>query len=266
MALAKYGVLKCKLSKNRNGKYYQRESGNSSHVQMRCEDGNGTLYRIAVNVQPQESSSEQLIYANEKFRNSAMIAQLSALGMKYTLRKAVKAAPALDYIRGGLFKKSAMKKLPPNLPGTDNNLSYIFEKYALLAVANPDARRYVFGAPWGPEEGVKDKIFSFTPGRGVHDVHMNQRNSPRYAKDDGTWQDGGLIMDIPSHKVWIDIVLAFQSQSFITNDTSGYALTSNKASLASKKKDSKKNSSAKTPPTNTPQRSRANQTAKKGIG
>ena len=41
---------------------------------------------------------------------------------------------------------------------------------------------------------MRDKIFGFLPGNGIHDIHMNQGNSSRFVRDDGVWQDGGLLM------------------------------------------------------------------------
>ncbi|MGH3912138.1 MAG: DUF2278 family protein [Pseudonocardiaceae bacterium] len=36
---------------------------------------------------------------------------------------------------------------------------------------DPVARLYAFGEQWGPEKGRSDRIFGFSPGSGVHDIH-----------------------------------------------------------------------------------------------
>jgi hypothetical protein len=67
-------------------------------------------------------------------------------------------------------------------------------------------------------------VFGFDPGNGVHDVHMNQGNSPRFRVDDGVWQDGGLLLHLPGESRWVAIFLAFQSQAWHTDDTTGHAI------------------------------------------
>jgi Uncharacterized conserved protein (DUF2278)/Lamin Tail Domain len=68
-------------------------------------------------------------------------------------------------------------------------------------------------------------VFAFRPGNGVHDVHMNQGNSSAFARDDGVWQDGGLLMNFPAESRWVGIFLAFQSQTWHTDDTTGHAIS-----------------------------------------
>jgi hypothetical protein len=96
--------------------------------------------------------------------------------------------------------------------------------YAERARTEADAVIYAFGERWGPEPGNPDKIFDFEPGNGVHDIHMNQGNHPRFQADDGVWQDGGLIFRFPSTDQWVAVFLAFQSQAWHTDDVTGHAL------------------------------------------
>jgi hypothetical protein len=57
----------------------------------------------------------------------------------------------------------------------------------------------------------------------VHDIHMNQGNSGRFRGDDGVWQDGGLLFHFPADSRWVGFFLAFQSQAWHTDDTTGHA-------------------------------------------
>jgi hypothetical protein len=52
---------------------------------------------------------------------------------------------------------------------------------------------------------------------------MNQGNVPPFLGDDGVWQDGGLVLQFPSTQQWVAIFLAFQSQAWHTDDTTGHA-------------------------------------------
>ncbi|MFD1910146.1 DUF2278 family protein [Paenibacillus rhizoplanae] len=39
-----------------------------------------------------------------------------------------------------------------------------------------------------------------------------------YASENGTWQDGGVLIHFENEHRWVAIFLAFQSQSWCTND------------------------------------------------
>lgn len=52
---------------------------------------------------------------------------------------------------------------------------------------------------------------------------MNQGNSRAFRRDDGVWQDGGLL-HLPGEARWVAIFLAFQSQAWHTDDTTGHAI------------------------------------------
>jgi uncharacterized protein YukJ len=131
---------------------------------------------------------------------------------------------ALDYIRGNLFQRDGMRPVPTAEPGPENDLGDFLDHYVRRALGDAQARAFVFGQAWGPEPTTPDKIFHFSPGNGVHDVHMNQGNGGRFADDDGVFQDGGLLLHFPADDSWVAIFLAFQSQSFHTDDTTGHTL------------------------------------------
>jgi uncharacterized protein YukJ len=116
-----------------------------------------------------------------------------------------------------------MTLLPPELPGPDNDLDDKIDHYAQRAMAAEESLVYAFGQRWGPE-AKKDKYFDFKPGQGIHDIHMNQANVGAFVKDDGVWQDGGLLFEFPSQKQWVAIFLKFQSQTWHTDDVTGHRL------------------------------------------
>lgn len=47
---------------------------------------------------------------------------------------------------------------------------------------------------------------------------MNQGNHPNFKKDDGIWQDGGILIHFENENRWVGMFLAFQSQSWCTDD------------------------------------------------
>jgi hypothetical protein len=81
---------------------------------------------------------------------------------------------------------------------------------------------YAFGEPWGPEPQKADDYFGFLPGNGIHDIHMNQGNPPGpFARDNGPWQDGGLIFEFPNEQQWVAVFLKFESQAWHSDDAGG---------------------------------------------
>ena len=210
MPLSSYGVLVGRpVDRRREG------ATDSPHYQVRIRGA--PSYRAAVNVLSAESPSELLYVIDDDLRHP-ITASLGALGAGW---HALPPHGGLDFIRANLFARAAMRTLPPDAAGPDNDLADLLDHYVQRAIAEPAATAYVFGQSWGPD-AAKDKVFGFKPGAGVHDVHMNQGNSPAFAKDDGVWQDGGLLLRFPER--WVGIFLAFQSQAWHTDDVTGHAI------------------------------------------
>jgi len=216
--IGSYGVLKGKVA----NKFRGQPSDKTPHYEIHVKASNKN-YRVAVNVQSQESPSEVLYLVDENFAppHAPELKRLSgtftALGKNDDI--------AVDYVRSHLFDTTKMKPLPANVPGKDNDLEELVDKYVTLAMTKPGAMIYAFGARFGPQSG-KDKPFGFSPELGVHDIHMNQGNSSKFAGDDGVFQDGALLINLPQGDQWIALFLAFQSQSFHTDDRTGHKLAS----------------------------------------
>jgi uncharacterized protein YukJ len=153
-----------------------------------------------------------------------MLAGLPGLPEGFTLLPSQPGGLALDFIRANLFDQQAMRPVPSTVPGPDNDLADLLDHFVERAAADPAARLYAFGQRWGPEPGTPDKVFGFSPGNGVHDIHMNQGNSEEFRGDDGVWQDGALLLRFPTQDQWVGVFLAFQSQAWHTDDDTGHAL------------------------------------------
>jgi hypothetical protein len=79
-------------------------------------------------------------------------------------------------------------------------------------------RLHAYGTRWGPEPHFSDQVFGFVPGNGIHDVHMNQGNWDEHRDDNRPWADGGLLFHDVEREHWCAIFLAFQSQSWHTDE------------------------------------------------
>ena len=186
-------------------------------------DGGGVHFRIAVNVKSKSAPSELLYLVDDDFQHP-ITAALEALPSDWNDLPSSPGGVALDFVRGNLFDPALMRALPADVEGPDNDLADVLEANIMRAIDDPAAELYAFGQRWGPEAGTRDKVFGFEPGNGVHDIHMNQGNDPSFARDDGVWQDGALLLHFPAAPRWVGIFLAFQSQAWHTDDVTGHAL------------------------------------------
>ncbi|SFR67620.1 Uncharacterized protein YukJ [Agromyces sp. CF514] len=218
MSLNSYGLLKGRAVAKRR----EERSGSSPHYQIHLVDDAGTDYRIAVNVLSKLAPSELLFIADEDFRHPLLDALPNASG--WTPLPSTPGGVSLDFIRGNLFDRADMRLLPPSADGPDNDLADVFDHYVDRAIATPSVQVYAFGERWGPEQGKPDKIFGFSPGNGVHDIHMNQGNSGTFTGDDGVFQDGGILFHFVDDGRWVAVFLAFQSQAWHTDDATGHTL------------------------------------------
>jgi uncharacterized protein YukJ len=218
MPLKAYGVLVAQAVGTR-----REGAADTPHYQIHLKDDGGTQYRAAVNVLSQEQPSELLYLVDEDLRHP-VTARLDGLPSGWNTLPPGPGGPNLDFVRGNLFDPSKMRTLPPDVSGPDNDLADVLDHYVRRAVEDSEARVYVFGERFGPEPAVKDKVFGFLPGNGVHDIHMNQGNSRKFQRDDGVWQDGGMLLHFPAQSRWVGVFLAFQSQSWHTDDVTGHTL------------------------------------------
>lgn len=211
MPLENYSVLKGRPINNRLA------TGPSPHYQILVSQ-NGTLHRVAVNVRSQDGSEVEFL-VRSRFLHPVT-------GLLGDLPEGLHGAPsrpggiALDFIRGNLMQPWELKPLPLSAAGPDNDLNEKIDAYVQRAMADETAWIYAFGETWGPEEDKADRYFGFRPGRGIHDIHMNQGNPPgRFAGDNGPYQDGGLIFEFPSQGQWVAVFLKFQTQAWHSDDT-----------------------------------------------
>jgi uncharacterized protein YukJ len=213
MALKSYGAVRGRVVDHRIG------TAANAHFQLHVVAGE-THYRVAINVASQESPSECEYLLDAQFAHPILDAVV-ALPPGFSDIPRQRGGAALDFIRGNLFDRTLLRRLPFDAPGPDNDLNEKLGVYARRAIADPDATLFAFGERWGPEPGIADRFFGFEPGNGVHDIHMNQSNVGRFAPDNGVYQDGALLLHFPAQQQWVAIFLKFQSQTWHTDDETG---------------------------------------------
>lgn len=209
-----YAVLKGRVVDRR------RATPGSLHYQILVFDGQ-QHHRVAVNAQSATPRHEVLFHVDEGF-DHPIVQEMARLPRGLTRISDPASTLALDYIRDGLFEPGDMRPIPYELAGDDNDLNDRLDRIILPAMADPAAHIHAFGEPWGPERR-RDRYFAFKPGRGIHNIHMNQGNGGRFAAENGVHQDGALFVELPPARGggWAAVFLAFQSQSWDTSDENG---------------------------------------------
>jgi uncharacterized protein YukJ len=205
MPVENYGVLKCKPVRT----YFNRKE-ESPHFEVLCIADNKLNYRVSINVQSIDQPSA-LLYLDVKNFSHPVIHSFPQERGYFPLER----NQGIDYIRHSLFNASRMTVLPHHAPGADNDLLEFLDFHIKDAIKKK-AALYVFGSKF--ISGEKDRIFHFNEAKGIHNVHMNQGNMQKYRHDNGIYQDGAIFIYDPENNSYTAIFLAFQSQSWCTDD------------------------------------------------
>ena len=218
MPIANYSVL---AGRPTAGKVV---NGASAHYQITMQAAGGP-FTVAVNIQSVDGS--EVLYAIEEGFTPPDLAGLMALPMGMTALKSEAGGLALDYVRsvvnGAPMITKAQMTLLPKQGAKTKGLSAEAEAIqraktrALenavvtllnMTIADKDGVIYAFGSAFA-DKGQVD---------GIHDIHMNQGNpANNHSGDNGVWQDGALLIHLPSKSTWTAIFIAFQTESWSTD-------------------------------------------------
>lgn len=199
-----------------------RTEGKKPHLQIHIR-AKGEDYRIALNVQSTSIPPELKYLILKDFKHPFMN-QLTKLEDGITLKDDDKSI-GIDYIRENFFDYHCMK-IAHHISADDNEVSNTIQLYLDKAMNNSRAKVYAFGQDWENKQG-KDRYFPSISDQGIHDIHMIQGNASNWTKDNGIFQDGALFIHYPgvgAEDRWVAVFLAFQSQSFHTDDFTGNPL------------------------------------------
>ncbi len=211
MAINNYGVWVAKpvrVSAER-----AQQDPNTPHIHLFYDDGSGGSFgnarRASINVKSGSAISELVFWLEPDFRHPVVDA-VRAMGTGFNRIPSRAGGGALDFIRGNLVDLSKGRLLPHDQPGErDDIIDYVMPE--LQAAINRNATVYLFGEPYSDNQGI-------------HDIHMNQGSQGRFAKYDGVWQDGGVLIHFPDEDRVAAIFLAFASQAVHTDEEQGHAL------------------------------------------
>lgn len=193
----------------------------ANHFEIKLNTGSD-FYRIAVNVRSQDGSMLMTLVENN-FQHELCVRLLEEFTQAgvYDLNAPSKRKQfGLDFLRRNMVGDfNRMTLLPNNAPGLDNDLEDKLRLALEKSKADPNSLIFAFGEKW-PSTNNKDKYFAEIKDQGIHDIHMNQGNPPgKFEKDNGVFQDGGLLIYYPSLNQWTALLLAFQTQFNSINPT-----------------------------------------------
>lgn len=202
------------------------DDDDSPHIEIKIQTDDQKLHRIAVNVRSILAPHALLYRKIEGYTHPITENLVDYTRGQYDLTAAEHNHLVLDYVRGDLFDRETLQIAPFSQEGPNNDLKEFILPLINTAIAEDDALVYAFGETWGPEEDRPDSYFGFTPGRGIHDIHMNQGSDGRFRETNGINQDGALFLRFPNSEAeWTAIFLAFQTQSWDTNAETGHPLS-----------------------------------------
>jgi uncharacterized protein YukJ len=213
MAIRNYAVLKGTPVDGRI--FPPHSSRDQPHFHIHVKTASGEEHDIAVNIQSSDGS-EVLYLVNENF-SPANAPKLVALKDGVT-HPDHDGTLALDFVRvPGLVTREQMTLLPLDETSPSSALHSKIDTLVQKAIQQK-ATIYAFGQTFRNGTNSSNPFWGFKPDQGIHDIHMNQGNPPGpHARDNGTFQDGALIISF-ADGTWAAIFIAFQSQSFKTDE------------------------------------------------
>ncbi|KAF5971304.1 hypothetical protein FBULB1_9319 [Fusarium bulbicola] len=187
----------------------------SPHLSLYFDDGQGAEGRAAINIKSGNKEESRLAYWTVPDFAHYVTTKLAQLSNGFHPLAGASDQRlnglALDYIRSNLFNRAVGRILPHDVDGADNDILDQLRPIIDRAIS-AKAAVYIYGS-------------EFNDGKGIHNVHMNQGNSGRWLKDNGVFQDGGLIFQFEDH--WEAVFIGFASQAVHTEDgpkRAGYPL------------------------------------------
>ncbi|CAN8105258.1 unnamed protein product [Discula destructiva] len=198
MGISNYGLWKATPT-SWNG------TADSDHGHLEFTDGTaGKSYEADVNIMSSDKDKRLVYWFVSDFNpTQPAIAKLQALAKGFS-KQSGNNSLALDFLRDDFLTPSAGTLLShnPKDPSEKNDiLSYLDP--LLNAAVSDKATIYLWGSQYADSDGSS----------GIHDIHMNQGNSGSFASENGTYQDGGIVIESADGNTWQGIFLAFATEA-----------------------------------------------------
>jgi uncharacterized protein YukJ len=200
MPVKNYGVSKAKPT--RYTYETDEQDSRSPHLELYYSNDDHNERRAAINIKSGDQSESRLVFWTVPNFRHLVTDSLANLSLGFHKLSATDEM-ALDYIRSNLFQPRSGMLLPHDIPGRNNDILDSLQPIIDRAISSK-ATVYIFGSGFGDSKGI-------------HNVHMNQGSSRRWAHDNGIYHDGCLIIQFEDH--WEGVFIGFASQAVHTGDT-----------------------------------------------
>ncbi|KAK3320259.1 hypothetical protein B0T19DRAFT_404768 [Cercophora scortea] len=199
MPIPRYGVWKGTPTK-------WDPTAKPGHGHLTFSDGTREELDAAVNIESQSTDSRLVYWLLRDFDKSHPIAQqLQGLNQGFFAQHGPNSL-GLDFLRGNFLNIHDGILVSDNAPDEKHDILEYLDPILNKAVTD-QADIYLYGQKYNGRDGIN----------GIHDIHMNQGNSGQWKGDNGTYQDGGIILAFPDGH-WEGIFLAFAVQASQTDD------------------------------------------------
>ncbi|OZJ04479.1 hypothetical protein BZG36_02677 [Bifiguratus adelaidae] len=196
--------------------------GSGNHFEIHLMDKTGTEYRAAVNCLSDDGSELQYHYI-EPFNHpySQLMDQWlssSASNTVYPLTTRKTVVRLTTFGTNHPSSLSDFKNMHMRSAGPENALQQLIQRNVEQIVAdqaNGPAYIICVGDHWRPES-KPDQEFGFTPGNGIHNIHMKQNDDSRHRAEDGPWQDGAIFFRLANGS-YNALFTKFQTQSWTSS-------------------------------------------------
>lgn len=184
------------------------------HLEFTDSTSGSKSYECDVNIMS-SGDDKRLVYwfVSDFAAQQPSTSALQALSQGFSTQQG-SGSLALDFVRGGFLdiNKGTLVSHDPTSDASGENdvLSYLDP--VLNQAVSDKATVYLWGSRYGDGDGSS----------GIHDVHMNQGSAGRFAEENGTYQDGGIVVERAGGR-WEGVFLAFATQTPQTDDSSGDA-------------------------------------------
>ncbi|PWY85057.1 hypothetical protein BO70DRAFT_232876 [Aspergillus heteromorphus CBS 117.55] len=190
----------------------EQQDPKSPHIYLYFKDDQYSRKEpeAAINVKSTDKDTRLVYWFNRNFTHP-ILDQLASLDEGFHLlqssehryrhyrhEESTSGLKGLDFLRTEGLVSIEAGTLLPSEETSDNDILDKLDPILTDAI-NQKATVYIFGSSYGS---------------GIHDIHMNQGNSPSY--DNGIYEDGALLFRFEDGH-WESVFLAFASQEIPTN-------------------------------------------------
>lgn len=232
MPVADYGILRGNII---NAIPY-KQGADHYQIEVRADQ----LYRVAVDVYSRFAgtvvhysldgsrvldTNRMVMYYKDENYNHPITNEILACKQGFSPKASINPSLCLDYLHFDppLFPIDKMRVVKPkvdNTPGEDLNGD--IDPWVQKAKNNPAAEVFAFGSGWDDNapgsHPDNHQYFNPNPSLGVHDIHMNQGDTGKEQKYNGSKQDGALFFYFKDENKWVAMFFRFQNQSTNTDN------------------------------------------------